>query len=72
MGNQQRSLHDACSQYLSHHSGQPADQVLTLANLRRRERIGLLNPDRASTYDPTEFSARGVVSLRINLHIGPQ
>ena len=56
-------LHDACSQYLSHHSGQPADQVLTLANLRRRERIGLLNPDRASTYDPTEFSARGVVSL---------
>ena len=56
-------LHDACSQYLSHHSGQPADQVLTLANLRRRERIGLLNPDRASTYDPTEFSARGVVTL---------
>ena len=54
------SLFDTCKEYNEHHNTGRGDP-LTIGNIRKRERHGLVNPEQASELDPNEFYARKIV-----------
>ena len=52
-------LFETCKEYNSYHGS--GGVPLTLANIRKRERHGILNPEQASALDPEEFDARTII-----------
>jgi len=54
-----QKLFETCKEYNEYHGSGGAP--LTLANIRKRERHGMINPEQASALDREEFDARTVI-----------